>query len=141
MHNRKKKEFSCSLCANIFDSNEKISPAIFVKNKMNQLPCESTLQICAIGNKIYSEYLSKTHESLFQYDTLLRNIKKDINLENLYEKTDFDHNNNHKLLIIDLIIEEMIKIRSVYHARQMTMDLHKTYIRSAKTHDINFAGQ
>lgn len=87
------------------------------------------------------KYLESTHESRFDYDKLISKIKKIERYNEMFSETDFDHDNNHRTFIVDLIIEETVKSKAIHRARELTLSQHKTFVRSAKTHDINFAGQ
>lgn len=138
---QKNKKFNCDDCAMLFEVNQKIDPNLFIKNKKNSLPYQSTFNVCKIANNVMSNYLQHVDECYFDYTKLFDMIKSEISLEDLYSSTNFDHNADHKTFIIDLIIEEFIRIRAVNKARLLTLGLHKNLIRSAKTHDIHFAGQ
>lgn len=88
-----------------------------------------------------STYLESRHESCFDYDHLFDQIKNEVLMENLFLETNFDHNLSHKFFFVDFIIEHFVRIRAVQRARHITLAQHKTLVRSAKTHDIHFAGQ
>lgn len=138
---QRNKKFSCENCATVFELNSKIDAKFFIKNKKNLLPCKSTYEICNIGRIVLSRYLSSVHISHFDYDKLLNMIKTEINLEHLYIQTSFDHNVDHKSFVINAVIEEMIRMRCTAIARIATLKQQKKFLRSAKTHDIHFAGQ
>lgn len=135
----KNKKFGCDICSTIFELNEKVDSSLFVKQRKNQLPCESTVEICRLCNRAITKYLSEVHESRFVYDDLVSQIK--IETQNLFNRSNFDHDQNHKIIIIDTVVEEMIRIRCQQRARILTSNLVKSYVRSAKTHDIHFMGQ
>lgn len=116
----KNQKFNCNDCSAIFESNEKVAASWFVKHKKNTIPCESTFKICAIGNKMISHYLNAVHESQFEYKIIFDQIKKQINLEDLYSRTNFDHDPDHKSFFVDLIIEELVRVRAVHRARVKT---------------------
>lgn len=133
--------FNCNDCCEVFENNVKVDTSLFVRNKKNILPCESTFEICKIGSKTMDNYFKTVHESRFNYEKLVSQIKNKIRYDELYTRTNFDHNQDHKSLLIDFVIEELIRIQAVHRARIITLNQQKTFIRSAKTHDINFAGQ
>lgn len=135
------KKFNCEHCSTIFEINEKIDPNLFVKQNKNSLPCKSSLDICKISNNEMSKYLNSVHESRFDFVYLFNKIKTKISIDNLFIDTDFEHERNHRIFIVDLIIEEFVRIRAVQRARQITLNQHKSLVRSLKTHDIHFAGQ
>lgn len=112
-----------------------------MKNKKNILPCKSTFEICEISNKILSSVLNRVHESRFNYSEVLSLIQTELSGGIFFEKTNFDHNVTHRKFMVDLIVEEFIRIRLVRRARQITISQFKSSIRSAKTHDIHFSGQ
>lgn len=138
---QRSKKFSCADCAMIFELNLKIDADHFVKNRKNDLPCRSTFEICATSLKIMSKYFTSVHISHFDYFKLFDSIKKAINTEHLYVQSSFEHCMEHKSFVIDLIIEEIIKVKCVSIARIETLQQHTTFIRSCKTHDIHNSGQ
>lgn len=137
---QRNKNFSCDHCGSVFEIEDKIDSNIYIRNKKTILPCKSTYQICNLGSIIMSTYFSSTHISHFDYDKLFNLIKIEIIHEHFYVKTNFDHC-AHKAFIIDSVISELIKIKCFALARIATMQKQKTFVRSAKTHDIHFAGQ
>lgn len=137
----KNRKFNCNDCSTLFEINDKIDQHLFVKNKKNVLPCQSTVKICEISHQAMTDYLSVVHESSFDYQKLFEIIKTKMVDNELYTETDFSHDLGHRSFIIDLIIEEYIRIRALKRARLLTINQHVTLIRSAKTHDIHFAGQ
>lgn len=137
----KSKKFHCDDCSTIFERNEKIDHNWFVKQKMDGLPCKSTMDICDISNTEMSKYLNSVHESSFDYHQLFNEIKSKIPLENLFIETNFEHDPSHKIFFVDFIVEQFVKIRAIQRARKITSDQHRTLVRSAKMHDIHFAGQ
>lgn len=138
---QRNKKFSCGDCATVFEIEDKIDANIYVKNKKTVLPCKSTYEICNIGRTFMSAYFECTHISHFDYEILFNMIKNAIIPENFFTKTNFDHSIDHKSFIIDSVINEMIKIRCFALARMETMQKQKKFVRSAKTHEINFSGQ
>lgn len=135
------KKFDCGDCSTIFERNEKIDHNLFVKQKKNVLACKSTMDICEISNTEFSKYLNSVHESCFDYYHLFNEIKSKISLENLFIETNFEHDPSHKIFFVDFIVEQFVKIRAIQRARKITSDQHRTLVRSAKMHDIHFAGQ
>lgn len=137
----KSRNFKCALCAKVFEENEKNNPDLFVKTKKNILPCKSTFTICELSNSTMNSYFALIHESHFEYEKVFNAIRKKLLPIELYCKTDFEHNPDHKRILIAMIIEEFIRIRATHRARQITLDAQTKLIRSAKIHDIHFAGQ
>ena len=88
-----------------------------------------------------SSYFQRVHESQLNYSIIFDLIKSEVVGMDLFASTDFEHNPHHKTFIVDLVVEEFIRIRLVRRARQITLDQHTHLIRSAKMHDIHFAGQ
>lgn len=139
-HHRNKK-ISCSDCATVFELNYKINADIFIKNKNNVLPCKSTYEICNVGRIVMSKYFNSVHVSHFNYDKLFSMMKSALNFDHLFIQTSFEHCIDHKRFIIDSIIDEMVRIRCTSIARTLTLQQQIKFVRSAKTHDIHFAGQ
>lgn len=138
---QRNKKFSCTDCATVFEFEDKIDAKFHVRNKKNVLPCKSTYQICNIGRTVMSTYFSSVHISHFDYEKLFNMIKNKIIPEHFFIKTNFDHCVDHKSFTIDSVINEMLKIRCTALAKIATIQQQKTFVRSAKTHDINFSGQ
>lgn len=134
-------KFDCGDCATIFEKNDKIDDSLFVKNKKSILPCESTFVVCSTANTLMSTYLQSGKECYFDYNELFSLIKDEIVYDDLYDKSCFEHNEGHKWFILELIVEQFIRIKAVFRARTLTLQHHKKFIRSCKTHDIHFAGQ
>lgn len=137
VHLQRNKKIFRSECAEVFELNDKIDANHFIKNKRNILPCKSTYMICNLGQMIISKYFDSVHISHFDYDKLFKMIKNEINPEDSYILTSFEH----RSFVIDVVIEEMIKMRCTAIARIETLAHHNQFVRSAKTHDIHFAGQ
>lgn len=76
--------FNCNDCAKIFEDNEKIDSAVFVKYKKNVLPCKSTYDLCKLNNGEMSTYLKTVHVSRFKYDELFNKIKSKLINDNLF---------------------------------------------------------
>lgn len=138
---QRSKKFSCGDCAMIFELNTKIDADYFVNNRKSSLPCRSTFEICSTSLNIMSKYFTSVHISHFEYFKLFDIIKKSINSEHLYVQSNFEHCMDHKSSIIDLIIEEIIKVKCTSTARIETLEHHATLVRSSKTHEIHFMGQ
>lgn len=138
---QKNRKFNCNDCSCIFESNNKIDSSFFVKHKKNTLPCQSTYDLCDVSNRIMSEYFNQVHESLFDYDKLFGKIKSKIKCEDLFTATNFEHDASHRTFIVDLIVDEFIRIRAIHRAREMTLNQYKAFVRSTKTHSIHFCNQ
>lgn len=138
---QKSKRFSCEHCAMIFEMNIKIDSEYFVQNRKTVLPCRSTFEICSTSLAIMSKYFESVHISHFDYFKLFDIIKKAIDAEHLYVQSNFEHCMDHKSFIIDLLIEEIIKVKCISIARIESLEQHKFFVRSSKTHDIHFMGQ
>lgn len=94
-----------------------------------------------MSNKILSNHLKSVHESNFNYEYVFNEIKSKVKIENLFNGTNFDHNLIHKNFIVEFIIEKFVKIFVIQRAKNITLMQHKNLVRSAKTHEIHFAGQ
>lgn len=120
--------FQCEdgICSSIFDSNEKIDGNFFDHNKLTQRPCKSTLSVCEIVHKIFTEQSKSIN---FNYNLCLEKIKKQIPFDQLFPETDFSHDIGHKVYFINFIIDEYVRLYGTYLAKRFTLDHHKSLSR------------
>lgn len=116
--------FQCEdgICENIFSSNDKIEINFFENNNSTQQPCKSTIIICEIVHRHFSDHSKKSD---FDYKKLLNEIQKQIPFNHLYPETDFTHDIGHKVFFINYIIDEYVRIYGTYLAKRVTLDHHK----------------
>lgn len=131
--------FCCAECLNIFRENEKIDGPFF-DNNVTQKPCKSTFLICKCTHIFFDGY--KDSEK-FNYDSILKSIKDSIEFENLFENTDFDHEDGiyHKKMFVDAIIDEYIRMYGTYIARCITLEHQQKLLRSTNNRAVIFNGQ
>lgn len=132
---------NCSECAvimkNIFEENLK-SPNLHVGCAKSQTPCESTIDICRIANKNLANHAFKID---FDYNELKRDIEGDLFGIHFYPETDFSHNLQHKIDLIDFIADEIIRNRANQIAKNLTLNEHKKLVRRQNVKATHFAGE
>lgn len=132
---------NCTNCVNImkciFNENPKCD-AIHVETKDSKIPCQSTINICQIACDCLQTHAFKIN---FNYNNLLDEIEKKLEVLQLYNQTNFEHNLEHKKDLIRYIIEEFVRIRATYLAQQITMNEQKKLLRRKNLKTVHFAGQ
>lgn len=128
--------FTCEKCENIFASNEHILTS-FDPAKVNTT-CKNTFEICAIADKHLEATVCKLD---FSYDSLLDNILHDISYENMYPATNFDGHVEHKFFFILNIVEEYIRTRATYIAKEATLNEQTKMLRNKLKKLVHAYGQ
>lgn len=131
---------NCSTCldiiSSIFQNNEK-SSIRHVPNANDRIPCKSTVKICALAN----QYLLREANKIgFNYNHLVSSVENELNVDMLYEATDFSHNLDHKVDLIRYIIGEMVRERANFIARKVTLNEQKKLLRRKNLKATHFAG-
>lgn len=122
---------------NIFKENLKLDHA-HVQTKNSPIPCYSTFTICSIANEYLRIHAFKID---FNYNRLLSDILQNIEMEMLYEETDFSHELQHKSDLIKFIIDEFIRCRATYIAQKITLHEKQKFLRRKIRKLIHFAGE
>lgn len=118
--------FECIKCFDVFSCNEKIDTTLY-KKKKKDVPCKSSFLICAITY----QYLKRNMFELnFDYNAMLNDILRNINYFDMYPRTCFDSHEHHKFFIIRFIVEEFIRIRANYVAKNATLREQEQMMRS-----------
>lgn len=119
--------FNCESCRKVFTCNEKIVvPTVNLAAKQN-VPCKSTFEICTIAK---SHLTATMHDLNFDYNSLLNDILRDINYNDMYSKTDFEGHVAHKFHFIFVIVEEFLRVEANYFAKESTLNEHAKMLRN-----------
>lgn len=127
----------CTECMNVFDQNDKISgPCITIR--LNEKPCNDTYKIC----KEVDRFLHlKLLTGQIKFSTIHYTIMRNIDLESLYQGTDYRHSVNHKLYLVRAIIDCYIQIKCTYLAKCTTLNCQNKFIRSQFLALVHYRGQ
>lgn len=119
------KIIKCQECIQVIEENDKSCDS-FVERKSTEIiikqPCDSTVKICKISDKILSLYKYRNN---IKYAVVINEILKNVKFDDLYEKSDFhiihsDYMENHKYYFVKLIIEEFVKFKFSYAGKCIT---------------------
>lgn len=129
--------FGCNLCLNIFDENDKVV-AECLKNGHLRLPCISTAHICKVASKYLDIFMTQFK---YNYPILLDSILREIDNENMFSGSNFEHHFDHKMYFIQFIAEEYIRIKATYIAKNLTLKEQEKMMRNKLNKAIHFVGQ
>lgn len=121
----------CLECATIFDENDKMN--IIPMPNHNKIPCKDTFQVCRAA---YHQLEIESKKIAFDYPKLLHSIRRGIDFSIIFAGSTHEHR---KEKIVDLIIENFIRIRATYIAKKITIELQSNKLM-AKKHR-HFAGR
>lgn len=126
--------FDCELRMNVFDENDKI-PSSIIPHALSS-PCISTVHLCKIAKIILDIY--KT-EKTFRYSSLLENTQMEIDLDNIYAKSDFSlhEEEGHLEFIIDFVIDECIRINAKNLAKKLTLIEKEKLLKTKKNKQLS----
>lgn len=96
----RKKDYACQLCKEIFTSNEKLNEA-FTSDHHKVIACQSTFDIC-----IKADYFLELDLLKGQFDTdlICHCIIASLNIERLYENTNFETHSHEKQSLVRNIV-------------------------------------
>lgn len=130
----------CSNCLSAFAENEMINDEL-VNSKMKTTKLKpaskSTFEICLATEKMMQkcEYEPKNYQNISEEIFLAIDIGK------LFYCSDFEHGENHKSTLIDLIIKMYVKKRQTYISHCNTLAAHKVFLRTKLKKFVHFNGQ
>lgn len=128
----------CEHCINIMKNIFKENLKFESSHSIGRVPCQSTVDICRKANDNLRIHAYKFD---FNYASLLRAFEESLELYILYEKSDFSHNETHKIDLIRFIIEDFIRVRASYIARCITLNEKKKLLRRKHLKNVHFAGE
>lgn len=94
------KTYECNLCKNVFTENEKLYQAYTSENH-SSIACQSTFEICRSA-----EYFLKLDilKGQFSYELILQSIISSLNVDSLYENTEFEVHAHEKISLVKQIL-------------------------------------
>lgn len=129
--------FECKLCLNVLNENEKVSIDIFEKEQEIYRPCISSVYICKVANKYLNIFKLKIK---FDYIGLVETVEKQIDYDGTFQNSDFTEHCGHKEHFIHSIIEEFVRIRATYIAKNLTMNAQDKLLRNKLNKKIQSRG-
>lgn len=127
----------CDLCMRAFEENDKVETC-FTGRAYTQKPCRSTYKICKETDR-YLKVQFLREKRYFNAACYI--IATRINVDTLYMLSDFSHNPNHKLCLVEIIINAYIQIKSTYLAKQANFTAETENMRARLHKLIHFYGQ
>lgn len=133
----KKGQMYCAACANVFSENEKITH-FFGSSNTDVRPCRSTFMICKEIDRFMKIEIIRAFPN---FNMVYAGIHNVLDVENLFEDTDFAHNQAHKLYLVRSIAEAFIQIKGTYLAKMATLNAHQKLLRTKLRKMIHAYGQ
>lgn len=91
------------------------------------VPCRSTFQICKEANRFLKLPLIRSFTNFALFSEAVWNR---LDVEDLFSKTDFSHNTEHKTYFIRSIVDVYIQIKGTRLAKIATQEMHQDSLRS-----------
>lgn len=130
--------FNCDPCRNIFNENKNKFDRGFLSSGFKSHPCLSTYQICKATNRFLKVQLLK---SKMDFNLIYYEILSSLDVDALYNDTNFENHNEHKIYLIRYIVDEYIRIMGTFLARSETFKEYDVLLRN-KLHKLtHFYGQ
>lgn len=126
------KQFNCSKCQEVFDENTQKAVCVAAG------PCESTFSICKQANRFLKEELLN---GTVDFNVIYHEILINLDLDTLYEKTDFSAHSDHKIFLIRYIVDECIRIKGIHIAKTVTLKIHEKSLRVKLHKLLHYFGQ
>lgn len=111
-----KARFSCAGCLKIFAENDKIAHSS--QSQLNNVPCQSTFDICSIAFKHVQKLAV---DSSYTYEELLNDISSEFDINTAFARTSFERHEDHKEYFVTFIAEEYIRAQANYIAKKVTL--------------------
>lgn len=99
---------------------------------------QSTVDIGQVCNDLLRIHSFKID---FSYAELLRFINESHYSMDLFPEADFDHNHEHKSDLIQLIVEEFVRLRATYIAKKISLNEKKKMLRRKNLKSVHQAGE
>lgn len=125
----------CVSCKNVFQQNEKVA---IITTKTSNPPCKSTFDICKRADKFLRMEILKNNVN---FNIILQATFEGIDFENVFVETDFSHEIQHKVFLIQDIVKQYVHIKSTWLAKKTTMDIHAEKVRRNYLKLIHVRGQ
>lgn len=127
----------CDDCMKALEENARLETC-FTGRAYAQKPCYSTYKICKETDRYLKVQFLREKR---YFNAACYVIAKKINVDSLYMSTDFSHNPNHKLCLVEVIINAYVQIKSTYLAKQANFTAETENVRARLHKLIHFYGQ
>lgn len=127
----------CDDCMKAFQENARVENC-FIGRAYGQKPCNSTYKICKETDRYLKVQFLREKR---YFNAACYAIATKINVDSLYSSTDFSHNINHKLCLVEMIVNAYIQIKSTYLAKQANFTGQQENLRARLHKLIHFYGQ
>lgn len=124
----------CEECKGVFDRERKVSTTLAT----DEAPCLSTFEICKKADRFLKLKLLK---GTVDFKTIPYAILESIEVEDLFNESDFNHQPDHKLFLIREIVEVFVQIKGSFLAKSSTLVSQKKFIRTAYRKQVHVLGQ
>lgn len=120
-------QINCRFCPQVFVVNDKVENKACVSTHLGK-PCLSTYQLCKITDKMLKIYINsglKFHQKVYL------KVLSILDWKSIFPKFfEPEHDSAHKNFLVKFIIDEYIKKKCAYIAKQTTISLQKKYNRN-----------
>lgn len=143
---------NCSECASVFAQNDKINDDLLaMKNNgfvQAQQPCESTLKIVIFSNALMK--IMSSNDQGKRFDTVWKTIHGNLDIDDLYNGSNFEHNNveqqvgctsNHKEKFVIEVLKTLLTLKSEKIGQRITDEECGVFIRNRMKTKIHASGQ
>lgn len=127
----------CSYCEKIFKENAKIQN-VHIGFILLASPCKSTFDICKATDRLLK--LSQFSEQV-SCSRMHAGVLSCLEMNTLFEKTDFSHDFEHKLFFVKAIVDIYVQIKNTSIARSINLNSKKDFLRTKLKKIIHFSGQ
>lgn len=126
------KQFGCSDCQKVFAENTQKAEYI------TSGPCQSTFFICKQASRFLKEELLN---GTVNFNVIYHEILLSLDLDTLYEQTDFSDHSDHKIFLIRYIVDECVRIKGIHIAKKVTLKIHEKSYRVKLHKLLHYFGQ
>lgn len=134
---KSKKKFNCALCKNVFEENANETDEPIYGRESHRL-CHSTFLICKQADRFLKHDVMKDS---FNFEVVYHEILQSLQFDNLYSKTDFSEDIEHKIFLIRFVVDEYIRIKCTQMAKTATLHEHQNSLRARLHKLLHFLGQ
>lgn len=130
----------CKQCQLVLIENSKIENNLMV-SKSALVPCKSTYEICKKVNDYLKLIEHLNPEKNINFNAIYLTVFQHLNIERLFEKSDFSDHADHKFFFVKKIVNEYIRIKLNYIAKSRTLIAQGKSLRTRLHKWIHFTGQ
>lgn len=129
--------FHCIACKEVFKENEQSSSRYDFPQSIHHTPCKTTVDICVTANKFIKVF---QNDVKMRYLLLVNTILQNVNFDYIYLNS-IEHESGHMYYLVRFIIEEFIRRKFNYIAKNETLENQKKFLRNKFKNIIKELGQ